>query len=409
MPLWQAQEGGVCRGSLSLRAGRHAPCRLPCGLAAARAAFAQALIRPASCSTTPVRERELRRHMPTLTRAFLTGDFTAASDAATAFSKPLRVAVVEDASLIKSQAIWEAVSATECVISTCRETMTGGQRLPPMLRLIEAYHACRGFIPGRVMMNLGDAGHTPGGLAFCAATPDFTLVPDPEFLQSDGYLSTKQRLIEKAIPWEERIPIAVFRGGTTGRFVVNDWRAIQRIRLCEIAEDEPTIDAGITDFIHLTDPQVQADIRKTGFIRDRIPQEDFQKWQYQIDIDGYTNSWSGLFRKLLTGSPVLKVASPYGYRQWYYRRLRPWENCVPVSATMDDLVEKVRWLIRNDSIAQAIGRRGQAFAGALTVGMEVRHVLPDIAQTFLMGTEAWKQISAPVQCTYNSASRSERA
>lgn len=330
----------------------------------------------------------MKRHMPTLTKAFLTGDFTVASDAATEFSEPLHVSVIEDASLIKSQAMWEAISPTECAISTRRETMTGGQRLPPMLRLVEAYHAYCGFTPGRVVMNLGDAGHTPGGLAFCAATPDFTLVPDPEFLQSDGYSAAKQRLAERSIPWKERTPIALFRGGMTGRIVMKDWRSIQRIRLCEIAADEPNIDAGITDFIHLTDPTVQADIRATGLMREKIPHEDFQKWRYQIDIDGYTNSWSGLFRKLLTGSPVLKVASPYGFRQWYYRSLRPWENYVPVSATMDDLAEKVRWLIKHDDVAQEIGRRGQALAGALTVDMEVRHVLPDIANTFLMGTKA---------------------
>lgn len=367
---------------------RHPPSRLPRALAAASAAFVQELICAAACSATVTREGELRRHMPTLTKAFLTGDFTVASHAATVFSEPLRVSVIEDASLIKSQAIWEAISPTECVISTCRETMTGGQRLPPMLRLVEAYHAYCGFVPGCVVMNLGDAGHTPGGLAFCAATPDFTLVPDPEFLQSDGYSAAKQRLTDNSVPWEERIPIAIFRGGMTGRTVMKDWRSIQRIRLCEIAADEPTIDAGITDFIHLTDPKDQADIRATGLMRERIPHEDFQKWRYQIDIDGYTNSWSGLFRKLLTGSPVLKVASPYGFRQWYYRSLQPWENYVPVSAAMDDLVEKVRWLIKHDNVARDIGRRGQALAGALAVDMEVRLVLPDIAKTFLMETRA---------------------
>ena len=53
-------------------------------------------------------------------------------------------------------------------------------------------------------------------------------------------------------------------------------------------------------------------------MRPYVPMTDFNKYKYQIDIDGNTNAWPGLFQKLLTGSPVLKVASPYGFRQWLY-------------------------------------------------------------------------------------------
>ena len=61
-------------------------------------------------------------------------------------------------------------------------------------------------------------------------------------------------------------------------------------------------------------------------MRDYVPEIAFPAYKFQIDIDGNTNSWPGLFQKLLTGSAILKVASPYGYRQWYYDRLRPWHR-----------------------------------------------------------------------------------
>ena len=51
--------------------------------------------------------------------------------------------------------------------------------------------------------------------------------------------------------------------------------------------------------------------------------EHYMRSRHLIDIDGWANSWSGLFQKLLSGSTVLKVASNKGFRQWYYDRLEP--------------------------------------------------------------------------------------
>ena len=40
------------------------------------------------------------------------------------------------------------------------------------------------------------------------------------------------------------------------------------------------------------------------------------------------------FTRLLMGCCVIKVASPFGYRQWYYGDLVPWRHYVPVAADM---------------------------------------------------------------------------
>ena len=108
-----------------------------------------------------------------------------------------------------------------------------------------------------------------------------------------------------------------------------------------------------------------------GLIRGSVPAEDFLKFKYQIDIDGNSNSWPGLYHKLLTGSPVLKVASPNGYRQWYYDRLKPWINYVPVQADMSDLAQKIEWLRTNDDQARAIGEAGLALARSLDYEREL--------------------------------------
>jgi spore maturation protein CgeB len=75
---------------------------------------------------------------------------------------------------------------------------------------------------------------------------------------------------------------------------------------------------------------------------------------------------------LLSGGAVLKIASPYSFRQWYYDRLIPWENYVPVNSDFSDLIEKVEWLVANEAKAMEIGKRGYELANAMTYEAEVQ-------------------------------------
>jgi len=80
----------------------------------------------------------------------------------------------------------------------------------------------------------------------------------------------------------------------------------------------------------------------------------------------------------LTGSPLLKVASRHGYRQWYYDRLKPWVHYVPVAADLSDLMARVEWLRANDQQARDIGQAGRDLAISMTLAHErqsLRHVV----------------------------------
>jgi hypothetical protein len=73
----------------------------------------------------------------------------------------------------------------------------------------------------------------------------------------------------------------------------------------------------------------------------------------------------------LTGSAVLKVASRRGFRQWYYDRLVPWHNFVPVATDLSDLVDRHRWLMENDEAARNIGVAGRALALSMAPSSEL--------------------------------------
>ena len=227
---------------------------------------------------------------------------------------------------------------------------------------------------GRVLINQWDCGIMPG-LAYSDYRSDYFLIPDPQFVSTEGYRSSRQIAEDYYSPWQERTPIAFWRGATTGLPLPPEagWRGLPRIALCELASSRPDIfDAGISNIVQLSDVDSEL-IKTSGLMRRYTPFHEFFRYKYHIDIDGNSNSWPGLFHKLLTGSPVLKVGSPRGYRQWYYHRLTPWINFVPIASDMSDLVEKVLWLRKNDETASKIGEAGRRLANSLKFQTELMY------------------------------------
>jgi hypothetical protein len=238
---------------------------------------------------------------------------------------------------------------------------------------------------GSIIINQQDIGGTPG-LAWCDNRPDYFLVPDCIFVPSRGYSYARQIYRENSLAWENRSAAALWRGATTGiPAAPGDWRSLERIRLCELGRRyAPTglIDTGISSIIQFHDPAVVQEIRGSGLLRDPIPWQDWGRYKYQIDIDGNSSPWSNLFQRLLTGSPVLKVQSSRGLQQWFYDELVPWRNFVPIASDMSDLMDKIGWLSRNDTIAQRIGQGGLALAEHLTYEREITRSAAVVSSAF---------------------------
>ncbi len=209
------------------------------------------------------------------------------------------------------------------------------------------------------------------------------LIPDFDYVATRGYREMLPAL--GTVAWADRIDAAIWRGSPTGTPPPGgNWRDLPRVRLCRLAaESGGRIDAGLHQ---LTDIARFGPDRRDGldardglarWLKGSVPTLRHDRWRRQIDIDGHTNGWSGLFQRLATGSPVLKVASAGGWRQWYYRRLLPWGNFVPVAADLSDLLDKADWLARHDDEARAIGTAGRALAQSL----DWRSVMREAAST----------------------------
>jgi hypothetical protein len=226
-------------------------------------------------------------------------------------------------------------------------------------------------LEGPVNVSLEDHFLTYDGISFCDKGDGF-LVPDPHFITFDGYAHTKGAISAHPVPWEERERVAFWRGATTGRpDAEGDWRTLPRLKLCEL----------LTQHQGIADAKINATAQWEGIdvphlMGDSVPPHDWQRWRYQIDIDGNSNAWSGFYQRLLTGSPVLKIASGFGFRQWYYHRLLPWVHYVPVASDMSDLLECIEWLRTHDDAAREIGAAGRRLALSMTREGEVRDSVP---------------------------------
>lgn len=276
-----------------------------------------------------------------------------------------------------------------CVL-TLKPDLVGGAHIERLLaqslgvtKLLTAYAHDSAMPAGACFANLGDVANNPG-LGFSSANARVHLVPDPHFITSMGYENMRASLAAEDVPWANRLPVAFWRGSSTGirRAPERHWRTLQRLRLCsQSADSRGLLDAGINKVVQAT-PAEAAEIAAAGLMRPSVPATDFKRYRYQIDVDGNSNSWAGLFIKLLTGNPVLKIASPRQFRQWYYDRLEPWVNFVPVRADMSDLLERIADLRRDDGRARAIGQAGYELAASLDFASQVETSKPVIAKAF---------------------------
>jgi hypothetical protein len=128
----------------------------------------------------------------------------------------------------------------------------------------------------------------------------------------------------------------------------------------------------LTNAIQTDDPTESLErLRTAGILGRPIDQAVWLTHKFAIDIDGNSNAWANLFNRLLLGCCVIKIASPAGFRQWYYDDLIAWQHYVPVGSDMSDLVEKIDWCRSNPRQSQEIAAAGQRLAMAMTFETEM--------------------------------------
>ncbi len=316
------------------------------------------------------------------------GNWTRASALIAAqFDLPRVVLEVEPA--MPGERVWlemgpESLKLTIRPESTTRLYWTVCLRLVEMLPLLvqTAKTASQAF---ECCLSLADVG-SESELSFSTADPRGLPIPDPYFISRDAYSVEQAAFRAAPSAWSQRSSLVFWRGATTGERR-SDWRSLPRIKLCELAKLDLSgrFDCGVNEVVQAITPSETQEIDAAGLMRSFVPSTAFNTYKYHIDIDGNTNSWPGLFIKLLSGGAVLKVRSAHDYAQWYYSSLKPWIHYIPVESDLSDLMEKVAWLDGHDAEAQAIGEAGRQLASSLTLETEIPAAAARIQEAFRQG------------------------
>lgn len=248
----------------------------------------------------------------------------------------------------------------------------------------------RGTPDGDWNADLRDWAFRPGRtLAFCSNHPDNILVPDRAFYFSNAYHA--DRTHGSAAPrFTERDPVVAWRGSPSGhgalvsdRLHPSDPSLIQRVRMCLMLQEAARTEGLRTDAGIVRSRGMEGSIadryEAAGILRGPLDERSWCGRRFAIDIDGNANAFSNLFRRLLYGCCVIKVASPLGFRQWYYDRLVPWVHYVPVKADLSDLLDAVRWIHAHPGDAERIAIAGQGLARGMDFAGERRLAIGRIA------------------------------
>lgn len=244
----------------------------------------------------------------------------------------------------------------------------------------------RGATPAWWLLNAGQAtsltlsisdGDQPslGGFSFSACDPTLTLLPDSYFFRRRGYRHLQHHVARFALPWEQREGGVLWRGDINGQGLFSLSPAMadhpgvkQRLRLALKARDLAGIDARFV----LREGRDAAALAAAGLLADRVPPISWMNRKFALDVDGFSNAWSNLLERFHMGCCVLKIDSEFGFRQWYYDRLEPFETHVPVKADLSDLAEMLDWIRANDTRCREIAANGQALAQSLDFEEQTR-------------------------------------
>ena len=218
----------------------------------------------------------------------------------------------------------------------------------------------------QTVWNLSDTG-PDFHISFCS-NKNALLIPDNEFVSGKAYVAAKATFCTRP-SWEDRNDIPFWRGSTTGLRNGQSVQDLPRVKLCRLARNVG-YNAYISGVVQFNDDDKKS-LMSENIIRDAVHWSELSKNRFNIDIDGNSSAWSGLFLKLLAGGVVMKVNSAFGFRQWFYDRLVPWLNFVPVQSDLSDLTEVVEKLRSDPANAEAIGRRGRELALSLTYDREL--------------------------------------
>lgn len=178
---------------------------------------------------------------------------------------------------------------------------------------------------------------------------------------SNAYTSESMEKINR--DFDSKKNICVFRGSATGCGITVDTN--MRLKASKMSTEHRNIlDAGITDWNarmkkYINKPIDVINIASMGFgLANKITNQEKSNYKYILNIDGHVSAFR-LSSELSMMSVILLVKSKYYV--WYTRMLEEYVHYIPVKEDLSDLIDQIKWCIKNDAKCKIIANNAFAF------------------------------------------------
>ena len=174
---------------------------------------------------------------------------------------------------------------------------------------------------------------------------------------------TKNKFEKLQLDWKKKKNICVFRGSATGCGMSLDNN--MRLKAAQLSLDNPKIlDAGITDWKsrdkkYIGEPIKIINPKDFKFkLVDGLTRQEQSEYKYILNIEGYVSAFR-LSSEMHMNSVILICQSDY--KMWYSNLLVEYEHYIPVKKDLSDLIDQIKWCIKNDKKCEKIAKNSMDF------------------------------------------------
>ncbi|MBI5345829.1 MAG: hypothetical protein HZB76_01615 [Chlamydiae bacterium] len=185
------------------------------------------------------------------------------------------------------------------------------------------------------------------------------MIPHVEWTsKNEGLIKGLQKEGLEKFPWDKKIEKGFWRGSTSGLF---DFETNPRFKVTQLCQKESQfLDAYFCNLCQCTDREKES-FYNNFQVKENVDPISQLQYKYLLALDG--NVFPGsFFWQLFSSSVILKNESYW--LEWYYAGLKADHHFIEFKRGALDLVEKIKWLQKNDTEAKKNVKNANEFSAS---------------------------------------------
>ncbi|KAA8496016.1 Protein O-glucosyltransferase 1 [Porphyridium purpureum] len=172
-----------------------------------------------------------------------------------------------------------------------------------------------------------------------------------------GWDSRMEKFGQDYIPWQEKAPRAVFRGGNRASAYFPE-KDLADLHCSEIGRARLRYLSQIR--AEIFDVSLSGRCGGSSYQMRRLTPEEHHRYKYVVYAEGNCFWADRMNRQLFGPSAIIKQETPCG--QFYEPLMKPFVHYIPSDFFFGDLVERVDWCLANDDVVRGIVKNANEFA-----------------------------------------------